>query len=492
MKRLSVVLGMVLCMAQGHAQNVNVRQNRHSLDEFRKSVRADFDNFRSQCMEKFLEFAGNPWKEFDETPPVPMPKEEPVPPVVMPKDDKGKRPMEDRPIVIDDVIKPAPIPPQPSPVEPIEEVPVVEDKFVEFVFYGTSARVRFDTSRRPVVHRVDEKSVVDVMKRMKAEDYDNLLVDCLQLRKTLNLSDWAYIQMLKTLSRKITDDSYNDSALLLAYLYMQSGYKMRLASDGERLYMLYASKYKIYDQVSYLVDGGLYYGVEDLPSKLFICEASFPEEREMSLMITTKQQFTYEGSRLRRIISKKYPEICAEVSVNKNLISFYDGYPSSMFGDDIMTRWAIYANTPMEQKVQSGLYPQLKEKIKGLSQKEAVERLLNLIQTGFVYEYDDKVWGQDRAFFSEETLYYPYCDCEDRSILLTRLVRDLLGLNCILVYYPGHLASAIEFTEGDVKGDYIELSGHRYVIADGTYINASLGMTMPGMDNFKAKVILLD
>jgi hypothetical protein len=72
-----------------------------------------------------------------------------------------------------------------------------------------------------------------------------------------------------------------------------------------------------------------------------------------------------------------------------------------------------------------------REKLKGLSQKEAMERLLNWVQTAFVYEYDDKVWGDDRAFFPEETLYYPYCDCEDRSILLSRLVRDLLGLKAI-------------------------------------------------------------
>lgn len=32
------------------------------------------------------------------------------------------------------------------------------------------------------------------------------------------------------------------------------------------------------------------------------------------------------------------------------------------------------------------------------SQYEAVSRLLNFVQTAFVYEYDDKVWGCDRAF----------------------------------------------------------------------------------------------
>ena len=156
-----------------------------------------------------------------------------------------------------------------------------------------------------------------------------------------------------------------------------------------------------------------------------------------------------------------------------------------------LTRIRMRANKPLDGVAKDELYPAMREKLKGLSQKEAMERLLNWVQTAFVYEYDDKVWGDDRAFFPEETLYYPYCDCEDRSILLSRLVRDLLGLKAILIYYPGHLAMAVGFTE-DVKGDYILLQGKKYVVCDPTYIGAPVGVTMEGMDNEKAKVILLE
>lgn len=36
------------------------------------------------------------------------------------------------------------------------------------------------------------------------------------------------------------------------------------------------------------------------------------------------------------------------------------------------------------------------------------------------------------------------------------------------------------------------LNNKKYVVCDPTYIVAPVGMTMPGMDNFKAKVILLE
>ena len=171
-------------------------------------------------------------------------------------------------------------------------------------------------------------------------------------------------------------------------------------------------------------------------------------------------------------------------------MSFYNNYPTSMLDNNIMTRWAMYANTPLAKDVKEQLYPQLKPLISGKSQLKAVNILLIWVQSGFEYVYDDKVWGGDRAFFAEESLYYPYCDCEDRSILFTRLVRDLLGLKCILIFYPGHLAAAVCFTDS-VDGDYIQLNGRKYIVSDPTYIGAPVGLTMPNMDNQLAKVILL-
>ena len=201
-----------------------------------------------------------------------------------------------------------------------------------------------------------------------------------------------------------------------------------------------------------------------------------------------------QPSAARTLTAKSYADMTAKVSVNKNLLDFYSSYPTSEVGGNFMTRWAMYANTPMCASVKTQLYPALRRGIQGKSQRESVERLLNWVQTAFIYEYDDKVWGGDRAFFAEESLHYPYCDCEDRSILFTRLVRDLLGLKCVLVYYPGHLASAVQFTDSEALakgGDYINVNGSKFVIADPTYIGAPVGSTMPDMDNASAKVILL-
>ena len=117
--------------------------------------------------------------------------------------------------------------------------------------------------------------------------------------------------------------------------------------------------------------------------------------------------------------------------------------------------------------------------------------LLDWVQTGLVYEYDDKVWGHDRVFFAEESLFYPYADCEDRAVLFSHLVRDLLGLDVALVYYPNHLATAVRFTD-NVAGDAMQVGQTRYVVCDPTYIGAPVGMQMPNLDCSKVQCIVLD
>lgn len=476
---------------QSHAQNLDRKSLRNSLDDFRKEIVSDFQDFRTQCMEEFVAFMRDPWKEFKSEEPKPVPKEEPIPPVIYQNEEKDK-PIKDNPVIIEEVVKPVPVTPQPQPIEPIEEQPVVVEKKVDFTFFGTRASVRFDTAKCVTLKGLKEKNIADAMASIKGEDYDNMLFDCLKLREELALSDWAYLKMLQEVSMTIAQRNYNNASLLVAYLCMQSGYKIRLATDDVKLYVLYNTKHHIYDQNYYVLDNENYYGIDnDLAKSVRICQAKFPKEKSISLYVNTAQKFTFSATKPKIIKSQSFPEMEINVTANKNLMDFYNTYPTSMIGDNFVTRWAMYANTPLDENVKKQIYPVLREKLRGLEKVRAVNKLLNMVQTGLVYEYDDKVWGGDRAFFAEESLHYPYADCEDRSILLTRLVRDLLGLKCALVYYPGHLATAIAIGE-DVKGDYIRLGSEKFIICDPTYIGAPVGDTMPGMDNKSAKVIVLN
>lgn len=67
-------------------------------------------------------------------------------------------------------------------------------------------------------------------------------------------------------------------------------------------------------------------------------------------------------------------------------------------------------------------------------------------------------------------------------------MRDLLGLDVVLLNYPGHLATAVKFKE-DVIGDYIQLDDGKYIVCDPTYIGASIGEAMPDCRDEKAVIV---
>lgn len=462
---------------------------RAAYEQFKQQAQADYENFRDKANAEYAKFMKQAWKEYHAMPAIPQPVEKERPPVVI--DEDKKKPIESQPIPIEEEVIKIPAPePQPVPVAPIKEQPVDEEEGISFTVYGSTMKVRFNSSERFQLSDCSEQTLSDAWKRLSGKAYNNTIRDCLELRIKRQLSDWAYLQMLDSFSKACLGKS-NEAVLLMAYIYCQSGYRMRIGTVNEQLYLLYASQHVVYNKAYYTLDSEYYYIYDSSVKSLKVCDIAFPNEKSLSFYIPQEQLFDYVSSDLRHLKSERYPDMDITTRVNKNVITFCESYPKSSIRENFMTRWAMIANTPMEKGVKEMMYPQLQKAFKGLTEKDAMERLLNWVQTSLIYEYDDKVWGGDREFFAEESLYYPYADCEDRSILLSRLVRDLLGLKVILIYYPGHLAMAVEFTE-QVKGDYIMLDGHKFVVCDPTYFNANVGMTMPTMDNAKAKVILLD
>lgn len=478
----------------GKAASLRERYNRLS-----RQHRQRYDSFREECNRRYIEFVRQAWASHSQIRAVEKPREPEVEPVIapdslvfkeMPLLDRQRRTVEEEQPLLK--IISTPLPPI-KPVEPIVEVEESEEEqefcSMPFSFFGTDLKVRLDEGRRIDLGEVTPDRVADALQYFSTKEYDNLLFDCLRIRDEHKLCDWAYLLMLKTLTDQYSGAGTDESALLLGYLYCQSGYKVRFATDNERLYLLVASDHIIYGKGSYSVKGETYYPLENVTGSLYICEAAFPKERTLSLYIPEQPVFGEGEEQTRRITSKRYPEMSVEVGVNKNLLDFYDSYPSSSVGNDFTTRWAMYANTPMNGKVKRSIYPVLQEKLEGKTQLDAVNRLLNFVQTGFVYEYDENVWGDDRAFFAEETLHYPFCDCEDRAILFTRLVRDILDMECVLVYYPGHLAAAVHFDEQPGGTYYTAANGTNYTLCDPTYIGASVGMEMPQFENSKVTLI---
>ncbi len=463
-------------------------------EAFRRLAIQEYNDFRDKANAEYAQYMRDAWAWYRGEKPMLVPTiEEPVvPPVVLPEEDREKTP-DVHPMPFDEII-PYPDPaPVPQPISPIEDKPLLVEQLLYFIFYGTPCKVRFDVSGRFILEDIHENDIADMWEYM-AMNYDNLLYDCLDLRSCMQLCDWGYVKLAQAVAETVYGPEYpNETILMQAFVLIQSGFKIHIArSDSGSLHMLLAADCDMYNYPYWELNGEHYYLLEHSDvDGLYVFTQTFPEEKPMRLLIAQEHRFFNKLSSERTLQAEQFPAASASVVSNENLMDFYNGYPASYANNDPLTKWRFYAQVPLSQVAKERLYPALRRAISDKSERDAANILINFVQTAFVYEFDEKVWGYDRAFFADETLYYPYSDCEDRSILFSRLIRDLLGLDVVLVYYPGHLATAVRFNE-NIPGDYISVNGAHYLICDPTYIYAQIGMTMPDMDNKTAKLIILE
>ena len=532
---------IILCMALSAKALENVTVPTSSMQklgmtedkemkEFVEEAYKEYYEFRKECFEEYIEFARDAWKWVDLEPALPYPKEVEYVPEILNDDPltdswlsrqatnlknkilgifnskkKKEQAADTMPnaaapdkkpnvsVEVKNFVKVNPLKEkysQPQPIHPIGSFKEKENPYYTFTSFGTEYKVRIGDNCRFKLMQVCKSDIIDEFKKLFSPQFDNVIHDCLKARKEHHLSDWAYLQMLCSLVDSFYGVDTPEANIALAFIYMQSGYKVRLAHDDNKVFLLIASRHAIAGNPRYRVEGETFnvFRNNDV-RKLCICDTPYMKEQGMSLVIPEVQDFAVTASEPKEYSSNKYPDFSFKVNVNKNLIDFFNTYPCSTVDGDFTTKWLMYAKTPISEEVKNQLYPQMRAKLDGLPEVEAVNRLLNWVQSAFKYEYDNVVWGYDRPFFAEETLFYPKSDCEDHAILFAHLVKDVLGLNVALVYLRNHLASAVEFTDR-VEGNCFIVDGHRYVFCDPTLLFGDVGEA--GSNTFEeSRVILL-
>ena len=394
------------------------------------------------------------------------------------------------PIMIEEQILYLPDPePQPQPIVPI--MPIQQDvKRVDAILFGTKVSIEVPVKNNLSLKSVTESSIADVWEQLTDSTFDIAITSCLANRDNLNLCDWGYFRLVQSFAKELYGDT-NEAVLFTAYILAQSGYKVRVARSEYSVYMLLASHYEIYGLPFFTLDDERFYLIDGQgETNLYICDAMYDKEQKLSLRINAEQRLNYKPSDIRTLISKK--GVSAIVRVNKNMIDFFSDYPAGCKIDDLGTKWSTHVTTPLDNSIKQELYPQLVPFVTNQTAWQSVNLLLNWTQTAFDYKYDNEVWGEDRVFFTAETLHYPYSDCEDRSILFATLVRDLLGLEVVLLYFPNHLATAVHIPDDMHEVDHVMYNNKRFAICDPTFINAPAGKQMPCFKGVKPQVIVID
>lgn len=482
----------VPAVALGDDYDGFVRKSKEAYESFKAKSEKDYADFREKANKAYEDFMRKPWKPAEILPEIPAPPDPEPGPVTVPIDEPAPAP---RPVVIDSIVPAPVVEPRPEPISPIEEVPVVSPVApIQITFYGTPMTVRKANLGGLRIAGTAPDDIADAWGELCGMPLvNNLLRDCLDNRDRYSLSDWAYLLFLEKVAGEIVATPA-EKALLIGFLLSQSGYKTRFAIDEAGMFhLMYAVTGCIYQKAGILSEGFYFYPLKEMAGdQVRICDYVFPGEKAIYMGTRQNQDFSYKPAEtLRGFTVHGHPDVYLSVMTNQNLIDYYNDLPDCRPDRDPYSKWALYANAPASYELQACLYPVLREQIKGKTQAEAANFLIRVAQS-FPYGLDDDIWGYDRAFFPDETWFYPKSDCEDHAIHFSRLVRDLLGLEVALVYYPGHLASAVAFTDGSATGDYIESNGKRWIVCDPTYFYADVGRTMPGEDNSSATLIYLE
>lgn len=477
---------IILLPLMASAESTLMAQDFDTFKQERERMIADYNGFRNDIISNYAHFLGEVWERYkafrgekrfpDNKPSVPQ------------KANDGNAGQKSVP---KDIAPQAPIPktPEPDPSPIGKDMPTAIDPLAEkvaFPFYG----IKMKATKIKVSHlaSVSEKDISECWARMQDNRvYDKAVPSLKLLAKGAELSDWLVFILVRHYADAVCPNDPNTAITLSHYLLVNMGFDIRLARTGNELVLLVPFEQMVYSR-SYLEFNGRKYFVFFYNTRATneniggISTCAIPSGTKLGKSIN----LTLTAPQIS--IGKSTPfELHANgITVNGSI----DDVAKNIGKDFPQTDIPVYAASCLDRKFRTQLIAQIKEQVSNMSQKDAANAILRFIQLAFKYKTDGEQFGYEKAFFVEENFIYPANDCEDRAILFAFLVRNILHLDVHLLYYPGHEATAVAFTDNGINGDGYMYKGKRFTICDPTYIMASIGQCMPQYRDVKPRIQL--
>jgi len=473
----------------------------HAQDDFREwaaSQRQKYNQFRKEEDQQFHRFLQKEWKQFrvmsgkredpapkpDDIPQAPLPgqdKQTPTPSSSSPKEEQAK-------------IR-TPYPREPSEAVSPEQAPgssvsAETEEGKQLIRVGMLGH-KLTFRLRPAwgdldLEGVGEQQVQRFWKQFAGLDSEPILQEIERHAQELALGDWGRLIMTHRLARAVIGrDSEKNTASLLAWGWLlKGGSAVRIARSQDNIVLLYRSRQKVFQEPYFDLQGKRYYVFgEANPSQVSTYQGSYTGTEDR-LDLLQQGELSAKGPRKKRNLKFRFRNETYQVKVSLCLsrIRFLNTIPQLSL--------SAYFYSESGKEVKDRLIPQLREAVSGMGQRERVNFLLRFAQMAFKYQKDDSQFGRENYLYPVETLFYPASDCEDRSILFSELVRQLLGLDVAVLDYPGHVATAVDLPQVE-EGYRVTIADRTLLVADPTYLNARVGMVMPDFSEESPEILPL-
>ena len=350
--------------------------------------------------------------------------------------------------------------------------PVVKD--ITFDFFGST--LGFDIPgkiKHAKYYPQNQKGIGNFFNSAASSRYKQFIQDIVDVKKAMNLNDWGTYLLVLKISDNVYPNSRDNARLLSWFIFNKLGYAVKVGLAKKHIVLLHYSKKVIYSTPNYSFGKKKFYVVANYAKgsvgRLYSYKQDYPgatKPLDLSLKSLPKFKFDIKNETLSfREFGHKYS---VNYNYNQNLIDFMATYPQADYD--------TFFNAPMDDRSYESVASGLKKYVDGKKASDALNFVLHFVQKSFQYERDNQQFGREKVMFAQETLYYRKSDCEDRAILYSYLVKELFGVGVIGVKYKDHMATALYIP---MSGDTVKDGSRKFVIADPTYINASIGQSMP-------------
>ena len=373
-----------------------------------------------------------------------------------------------------------------KPVLPLvqkTEPPNYNVSLVKLDYYGNQLSFEYDNELiKTQIQSVNEKAIGNWWQECSNTNYNQLVNQLLSTKSDLSLNDWAYFMLVNKTSNALNSADLNSTRLLTWFLLIRSGYNVKVAFSNNEIFLLFPSSNELYGKSYLMIGNKRYYFQDNITSDTFqTYDFDFPgATRIIDFNIYHPLNIGNDVAVKQIKFKHLNKDYSFPVSINLNTLYFLKDYPIV----DLSVSFNSVMSRVTKQSLAEGLVPLLHD----MNNDDALNLLLSFVQKSFIYKTDQEQFNKEKFFFPEELFYYKASDCEDRSALFAYIVKQLLHLEVIGLEYSGHVATAVRINE-QPHGDYLIYNDNEYVIADPTYINAPLGLSMPKYKNKTAKVI---
>jgi len=345
---------------------------------------------------------------------------------------------------------------------------IIKADTVNFHFFTEDITIRYQPNLFDgIMDGISAKSISSFYNTTEPTLYAESVQDLLAYKQKLHLNDWLYYLLVLETAKTIYATQDPQYQTLFCWLLLsEAGYKAQLNFHPEQLLLSVFTMNKVYDVPLKKHGWGW---MAELTSLHNSHKITFSEDLPSFYLPKNKKAFSFDMTELpvlsntekeRKVLQFQHDHKIYRLNffLDKTMMQILATYPELSIKNHL--------NMPLSHTTYNSVIPALQNLLKGKSDQEAIRFLLSFTRTAFEYQ-DDKIYKHDNVtFFPEETLFYPYSDCEDRSILFAYLTKELLDIKTILLDYTDHVAVGIKLEE--VIGVGIRYDNETYVFCEPT------------------------